>query len=52
MAAGSHCLDIQPARNTDPDWLVRQREDEVRIIKRWLANYYSDLLEYKNEVQA
>ncbi|XP_044483605.1 lysosomal Pro-X carboxypeptidase-like [Mangifera indica] len=49
---GSHCLDIQPARNTDPDWLVRQREDEVRIIKRWLANYYNDLLEYKNEVHA
>ncbi|KAJ0083416.1 hypothetical protein Patl1_30534 [Pistacia atlantica] len=49
---GSHCLDIQTAQNTDPDWLERQREDEVRIIKKWLADYYNDLLEYKTQVPA
>ncbi|GKU93947.1 hypothetical protein SLEP1_g7496 [Rubroshorea leprosula] len=40
---GSHCLDILPASETDPQWLVEQRATEVKIIKQWLANYFADL---------
>ncbi|KAI4334308.1 hypothetical protein L6164_019019 [Bauhinia variegata] len=41
---GSHCLDILPAnKTTDPEWLVKQREEEVHIIKGWITQYYADL---------
>ena len=45
--AGSHCLDILCAKDTDPEWLVMQRKVEVRIIKRWITKYYAVLLAYK-----
>ncbi|KAM7496845.1 hypothetical protein LguiA_021259 [Lonicera macranthoides] len=45
---GSHCLDIAPARETDPKWLVLQRKIEVDIIKRWLKKYYADLFAFKH----
>ncbi|XP_059429040.1 uncharacterized protein LOC132162838 [Corylus avellana] len=41
---GSHCLDILPAEQSDPDWLVKQRKEEVKIIKGWITKYYIDLL--------
>ncbi|KAG4183106.1 hypothetical protein ERO13_A09G087450v2 [Gossypium hirsutum] len=28
---------------SDPEWLVKQRETEVKIIKGWMAQYYADL---------
>ncbi|XVF05275.1 hypothetical protein REPUB_Repub05bG0157800 [Reevesia pubescens] len=40
---GSHCLDILQQKETDPEWLIRQRKMEVKIIKEWMAKYYSDL---------
>ncbi|KVI00106.1 Peptidase S28 [Cynara cardunculus var. scolymus] len=40
---GSHCLDILASSKTDPDWLIKQRNDEVKIIRRWLTKYYHDL---------
>ncbi|KAK8990222.1 hypothetical protein V6N11_008928 [Hibiscus sabdariffa] len=40
---GSHCLDIISKDETDPEWLVKQRETEVKIIKGWIAQYYADL---------
>ncbi|XP_019176057.1 PREDICTED: lysosomal Pro-X carboxypeptidase-like [Ipomoea nil] len=40
---GSHCLDLQGERETDPDWLTEQRKTEVEIIQRWITNYYADL---------
>ncbi|KAK6138138.1 hypothetical protein DH2020_028118 [Rehmannia glutinosa] len=40
---GSHCLDILPAAKTDPEWLVMQRNTELKIIEGWLTTYYSDL---------
>ncbi|KAG8483425.1 hypothetical protein CXB51_022239 [Gossypium anomalum] len=40
---GSHCLDILPEMESDPEWLVKQRETEVKIIKGWMAQYYADL---------
>ncbi|KAF5447604.1 hypothetical protein F2P56_033144 [Juglans regia] len=44
---GSHCLDILHAnQSTDPVWLVRQREVEVKIIKGWITQYYFDLLAF------
>ncbi|KAG6570833.1 Lysosomal Pro-X carboxypeptidase, partial [Cucurbita argyrosperma subsp. sororia] len=46
-ANGSHCLDILRANETDPQWLVKQRETEVSIIKEWMRKYYADLKESK-----
>ncbi|KAG6678984.1 hypothetical protein I3843_14G106500 [Carya illinoinensis] len=43
-ANGSHCLDINMAKPSDPQWLVMQRNTEVKIIRRWLSKYYADLL--------
>ncbi|KAI4322347.1 hypothetical protein L6164_022051 [Bauhinia variegata] len=41
---GSHCLDILRAnKTTDPEWLVKQREQEINIIKGWIKQYYADL---------
>jgi lysosomal Pro-X carboxypeptidase len=43
-------LDIQRANpSTDPDWLVMQREKEVKIIEGWISKYYTDLLEVKDQ---
>ncbi|KAF8034743.1 hypothetical protein BT93_C0910 [Corymbia citriodora subsp. variegata] len=44
---GSHCLDLYPKTQTDPDWLVMQRKTEVEIIKGWIAKYHDDLLAFK-----
>ncbi|XP_028777198.1 lysosomal Pro-X carboxypeptidase-like [Neltuma alba] len=40
---GSHCLDMLRANQSDPDWLIQQRRQEVDIIKSWIAQYYADL---------
>ncbi|XP_059664328.1 uncharacterized protein LOC132310120 [Cornus florida] len=42
-ANGSHCLDIHRAKETDPDWLIKQRQTEIDIIKGWIKNYFIDL---------
>ncbi|XP_062172630.1 uncharacterized protein LOC133878138 [Alnus glutinosa] len=44
---GSHCLDLHPAKQSDPEWLVKQRKVEVNIIKGWITKYYTDLLAFK-----
>ncbi|XP_076932677.1 uncharacterized protein LOC143598323 [Bidens hawaiensis] len=40
---GSHCLDISYSMKTDPEWLVTQRKQEVKIINQWLRKYYQNL---------
>ncbi|XP_028756887.1 lysosomal Pro-X carboxypeptidase [Neltuma alba] len=40
---GSHCLDILRAMPSDPEWLVKQREEETQMIKGWITQYYADL---------
>ncbi|KAJ4841789.1 hypothetical protein Tsubulata_010537, partial [Turnera subulata] len=40
---GSHCLDLNGARETDPDWLTAQRNSELTIIEGWISKYYDDL---------
>ncbi|XP_012064654.1 lysosomal Pro-X carboxypeptidase [Jatropha curcas] len=45
---GSHCLDIQKEKPSDPNWLVMQRKTEVEIIQGWISKYYTDLLELKD----
>ncbi|KAA8544165.1 hypothetical protein F0562_022199 [Nyssa sinensis] len=44
---GSHCLDILTAKQSDPQWLVQQRQIEVEIIEGWITKYYADLLAFK-----
>ncbi|XP_047310598.1 lysosomal Pro-X carboxypeptidase-like [Impatiens glandulifera] len=36
---GAHHLDLRPATDEDPDWLVEQRETEIKLIKGWLDSY-------------
>ncbi|KAI3683580.1 hypothetical protein L1987_84088 [Smallanthus sonchifolius] len=40
---GSHCLDILNSMESDPEWLIKQRKDEVKIISRWIRKYYRNL---------
>ncbi|GAY55525.1 hypothetical protein CUMW_164840 [Citrus unshiu] len=43
--AGSHCLDIQPATEDDPEGLVMQRKIEVDMVHDWILKYSADLLQ-------
>ncbi|KAJ9559289.1 hypothetical protein OSB04_013903 [Centaurea solstitialis] len=36
---GHHCLDVEAPTATDPDWLVAQRDTEIKIIEGWLSKY-------------
>nr|GMC64039.1 lysosomal Pro-X carboxypeptidase [Ipomoea batatas] len=37
---GAHHLDLRAATPEDPDWLVEQRESEVKLIESWLNSYF------------
>ncbi|KAL1540868.1 lysosomal Pro-Xaa carboxypeptidase [Salvia divinorum] len=37
---GAHHLDLRPSTAEDPDWLVEQREAEIKIIRSWLDEYF------------
>ncbi|KAH7429587.1 hypothetical protein KP509_09G057600 [Ceratopteris richardii] len=39
---GAHHLDLRAATDSDPGWLVEQRDEEKRHISRWLSTYYAD----------
>lgn len=45
-------MDILPAKESDPLWLIMQRKAEVEIIEGWLAKYHADLLEFEDETRA
>ncbi|KAK9190160.1 hypothetical protein WN943_018762 [Citrus x changshan-huyou] len=45
VALGSHCLDIQPVTEDDPEWLVMQRKIEVDMVHDWILKYFADLLQ-------
>ncbi|KAK6926685.1 Peptidase S28 [Dillenia turbinata] len=45
---GSHCLDLYKPDPRDPEWLVSQRKEEIKIIEGWLAEYYAELQESKH----
>ncbi|KAA8550277.1 hypothetical protein F0562_001961 [Nyssa sinensis] len=36
---GAHCLDLLTPMASDPDWLVSQRDTEIKIIQGWIAEY-------------
>ncbi|XP_039156545.1 lysosomal Pro-X carboxypeptidase isoform X2 [Eucalyptus grandis] len=40
MQEGAHHLDLRAATAEDPNWLVEQRATEIRVIKKWLSDYY------------
>ncbi|CAH2072129.1 unnamed protein product [Thlaspi arvense] len=40
---GSHCQDIAMKNKGDPEWLVMQREEEVKMIEYWISTYQKDL---------
>ena len=37
--SGAHCLDLGTPMPSDPDWLVAQRDKEIKIVALWLAEY-------------
>lgn len=37
---GAHHIDLRPATDNDPEWLIEQRKSEIDLIKGWLDNYY------------
>ncbi|KAF6147469.1 hypothetical protein GIB67_021295 [Kingdonia uniflora] len=38
-AQGSHCLDILNTLPSDPEWLIAQRNSEIKIVQGWIADY-------------
>ncbi|KAI5659030.1 hypothetical protein M9H77_27823 [Catharanthus roseus] len=42
---GAHHADFRAASKHDPDWLIKQRTQEVEIIQKWLHEYYIDIKE-------
>ncbi|EOA20470.1 hypothetical protein CARUB_v10000782mg [Capsella rubella] len=40
---GSHCQDIGLKSKDDPEWLVMQREKEIKILDSWISTYQKDL---------
>ncbi|XP_072987713.1 uncharacterized protein [Typha latifolia] len=40
---GAHHIDLRPATKEDPDWLVKQRETEIHLIRGWISDYYQRL---------
>ncbi|XP_028756877.1 lysosomal Pro-X carboxypeptidase-like [Neltuma alba] len=47
---GSHCLDILEEQPSDPEWLVKQRKTEIKIIKGWIAEYQADEVALNKQV--
>lgn len=44
ISIGAHCADLQtPDPNNDPQWLVAQRDKEIKIIELWIAEYNAKL---------
>ncbi|KAJ0083826.1 hypothetical protein Patl1_30541 [Pistacia atlantica] len=41
---GAHFLDLLTATSSDPDWLIAQREKEIKIIELWIAEYNAKLI--------
>ncbi|PSS30665.1 Lysosomal Pro-X carboxypeptidase [Actinidia chinensis var. chinensis] len=37
---GAHHLDLRAVTAEDPDWLLEQRESEIKLIRGWLHDYY------------
>ncbi|KAH7561146.1 hypothetical protein JRO89_XS10G0179600 [Xanthoceras sorbifolium] len=40
---GAHGLDLGDSSPSDPDWLVAQKEKEIKIIQLWIAEYNARL---------
>ncbi|CAN1277489.1 Lysosomal Pro-X carboxypeptidase [Linum perenne] len=40
---GAHHVDLRSATSEDPEWLREVRNLEIKIIGKWLAQYYSDM---------
>lgn len=36
---GAHHLDLRSSTPNDPDWLIEQRESEIRLIEGWINDY-------------
>lgn len=44
LVLGAHCLDLENASPNDPDWLVAQRQKEMKIIETWIEEYNAKLI--------
>ncbi|KAL5726690.1 lysosomal Pro-Xaa carboxypeptidase [Ranunculus cassubicifolius] len=41
---GAHHVDLRFSNKDDPDWLKDVRKKEIHIIRKWLKQYYRDLV--------
>lgn len=39
---GAHHIDLRASTDGDPQWLVEQREAEIKLIKGWIDDYYGE----------
>nr|XP_011466418.1 PREDICTED: lysosomal Pro-X carboxypeptidase isoform X2 [Fragaria vesca subsp. vesca] len=39
---GAHHIDLRFSTKGDPDWLVEQRESEIKLIQGWLDEFYQE----------
>eukprot|EP00252_Welwitschia_mirabilis_P023507 TRINITY_DN665_c0_g1_i1.p1 TRINITY_DN665_c0_g1~~TRINITY_DN665_c0_g1_i1.p1 ORF type:complete len:505 (+),score=77.57 TRINITY_DN665_c0_g1_i1:286-1800(+) len=39
---GAHHLDLRPETQDDPSWLTEQRNSEIKLINKWIKEYYKD----------
>ncbi|KAG4930568.1 hypothetical protein AAZX31_17G152700 [Glycine max] len=37
---GAHHIDLRSSTKNDPDWLVEQRETEIKLIEGWISDYH------------
>lgn len=39
-SSGAHHIDLRSSTKNDPDWLVEQRETEIKLIEGWISDYH------------
>lgn len=37
--SGAHHIDLRASSAEDPNWLLEQRETEIKLIQGWIDNY-------------
>ncbi|KAJ4705326.1 lysosomal Pro-X carboxypeptidase [Melia azedarach] len=40
---GAHHVDLRFSTSEDPKWLIKARQKEVKIIRKWISQYYQEL---------
>jgi hypothetical protein len=46
LLTGAHHVDLRFSSKEDPQWLKDVRKQEVKIIAKWISQYYYDLAHF------